>query len=109
MDKRGHESERLVEEALIELKNEEFIEGYKHARVNGELDTAGIDFLIFLKGGAAIPLQVKGNYKQVSKHKTKYPHISAVFVVGNRRSVQNIKKRLKTLISKTIRDTLIFF
>ena len=82
----GLEAEDVVEDALKQLLQEEpRVAGYLRARSADRLDNEGIDFLIFLKGGFALPIQVRSTYRHVTKFHKKHPSIRFILFILRRR------------------------
>lgn len=84
-DDRGKKAEAAVRQALTILEKEKTIPGFYQNRQHGEVDGLGIDFLVYLKGGLILPIQVKvssgdnGNRRQ--KHLKKHPNIPFMIFV----------------------------
>ena len=78
-DDRGKRAEGTVKQALAIMEKEKAIAGFYQNKQHGEVDQLGIDFLVYLKGGFILPIQVKassgdnGNRRQ--KHLKKHPNI----------------------------------
>jgi len=78
-DDRGKRAEGAVKQALAIMEEEKTIAGFYQNKQHGEVDQLGIDFIVYLKGGLILPIQVKvssgdnGNRRQ--KHKKKHPNI----------------------------------
>ena len=102
MGNQPNASERLVEMALRQMQKEGSIIHFIHARRHEQLDSAGIDFIIFFGRGLCISLQVKSRHSGVGKHEKKYPHIEAVIVVKIGEELEEVKKRLGKLVNKYI-------
>lgn len=69
---KGERSENRVEEALQNLAACGEIHHYHRADPEGELDTQGIDFLVFPEPDWIIPLQVKSSVRGREEHLTEY-------------------------------------
>jgi len=84
-DDRGKKAEEAVKQALAIMEKEKTIAGSYQNKQHGEIDGLGIDFLVYLKGGLILPIQVKvsfgdnGNRRQ--KHLKKHPNISFMIFV----------------------------
>lgn len=90
--------ERRTNTALELLKKELPEIAHFHWSVrDGEIDILHTDFLIFLKCGMALPLQVKMTEKSAKKHIKKYPWIPAI-VVNKRTRIGEIAQKIKDLI-----------
>ena len=80
-------AEDVVEEVLKKLKSESIISGFLRNRKNDYLDREGIDFLIFLPNGFALPLQVKtangryGKEEKMKEHLRKHPCVKFLICV----------------------------
>lgn len=94
----GGPTEDAVEEAVRELIKEDlhFI-GYQRAQKNDALDANGIDILIYLRGGLALPLQVKSTYSRREKFHRNHPFIIFVLFVRNISLDKNSEKYKRTL------------
>lgn len=107
----GEPTEDAVEEATKELIKEDpnFV-GYQRAKKNDALDANGIDILIYLRGGLALPLQVKSSYNKLRKFQRNHPLITYVLFVRNisldksseryKRAISYIKRRIKRFAFK---------
>lgn len=93
-------SEQFVDKALKELQEQGRILTYMRANRHKQLDTDGIDFLIFFRNGWSIPLQVKSRTSQIDDHFAKHPQVRAVLVSRSDGSVQAAKKKLLKLFKK---------
>ncbi len=78
-DDRGNRAEEAVKRALGIMQKEGDILGFYQNKKNRELDELGIDFLVYLKGGFILPIQVKASSKDNEnrrvKHLKKHPKI----------------------------------
>ena len=111
----GEPTEDAVEEATKELIKEDphFI-GYQRAKKNDALDANGIDILIYLQGGMALPLQVKSSYSKLRKFQRNHPLIRFVLFVRKisldknseryKGAIFYIKNRLKIFAFRAHRD-----
>lgn len=98
-------SEDIVEQALKELLDEKKITYYLKSKPNFQLDTNGVDFIIFLKGGMALPLQVKRSDIEIPYHFKRYPFVSACITVKGKRINGSVGKT-KDAIMRLIRNCL---
>lgn len=90
-------AEKLVGLALQELKEEDGrIIHFLNVDHNCNVDTDGIDKLIFLAGGLCLPLQVKKKNGEVTHHRKCHPHVKAVIVVKSKRHGQDDVKQIKS-------------
>ncbi len=80
---KGDEAEDIVEEVLKDLSKKGKLFSYHRSRKGKELDAEGVDFLVYLNNGLAVPLQVKAA-PHFKSHFKKHPAIKFVVVVGNR-------------------------
>ena len=87
MPRQENLAEDVVEEVLERLKKDSIISGFLRNRPNDRLDSEGIDFLIFLPSGFALPLQVKtknGRYskeERLKEHLRKHPCVKFLICV----------------------------
>lgn len=51
--------------------------------IDKHLDAIGIDIIIIMRGGLAVPLQIKSSTKHAREHLKHYPTIPFLFVVEN--------------------------
>jgi hypothetical protein len=98
-------AEDIVERVLGKLRTEDRISGFIRNRPNDRLDIEGIDFLIFLKNGLALPLQVKtlsreGNDRKADWHRQKHPLVKfLIFVpIYSKTADEEIEQRLKAIL-----------
>ena len=95
----GEPTENAVEEATRELiKENPCFVGYQRAQKNDALDANGIDILIYLRGGLALPLQVKSTYSKRRKFQRNHPLILFVLFVRNITLDKNSERYKRTLI-----------
>ncbi|MDO8443269.1 MAG: hypothetical protein Q7S81_03395 [bacterium] len=84
-DERGKGAENAVRQALIIMEKEKIVAGFYQNKQHGEIDGLGIDFLVYLKGGLILPLQVKvsckDNENRRQKHMKKHPNIPFMIFV----------------------------
>lgn len=80
-------AEDITESVLSWLKRHGRVSGYLRNNQGDRLDSEGIDFLIFLKNGLAIPLQVKtssnrrNNEEKINEHFRKHPQVKNIIMV----------------------------
>jgi len=80
-------AEDVVEKVLEKIIAEKAISGFIRNRPSDRLDEEGIDFLIFLNNGSALPLQVKTeggkhNFQQkYREHQRKHPLVQFLICV----------------------------
>jgi len=78
-DDRGKKAEGVVRQALTIMEKEKMITGFYQNKQHGEVDGLGIDFLVYLKNGFILPIQVKAscgdNGNRRRKHLQKHPNI----------------------------------
>lgn len=107
----GKEAAEKVRQACEILLKEKKILGFHFSRDNGELDSAGIDFLIYLHGGLIYFGQIKsrksGGYfkKVVEEHHRKHPLVRDVYGITQRDQPWRIALRIRKKINKMIRRT----
>ena len=111
---KGDASEEAVEEALKELFQEGKIRGYIRALKGREIDSHGIDLIVFLKEELSLmfPIQVKSSTKGLAKHLNKHPLIRTVIVVRDlpkdknhaayKATIGNLKKEILVRIKDGI-------
>jgi len=73
--KKGVLNENLEEEALQSLREKGHIFHYFRAEKGGDLDSIGIDFLIWLKTGRILALQVKSSERGRQEHLFEYGYL----------------------------------
>lgn len=85
-DDRGQRAELAVKQALGIMLNEKVISGFYQNKQHGEVDELGIDFLVYLKNGFILPIQVKAgskdNENRRAKHMKKHPNIKFMVFVN---------------------------
>ncbi len=94
----------------------------QHANKNDSLDKGGVDILIFLDCGLALPLQIKSclTSSSLKKHRLRYPHVRFIIsleapkIRKHRRrhasaTAQHfVAKELEELINQAITDVTAF-
>ena len=92
-------AEEIIQTTLQGLKKEKLIATFIRSNKNDYLDQAGIDFLIILNSGYAIPLKVKTDNENIEKgvndHKIKHPEIQFVLCVPTHRFRRDPEKIYK--------------
>lgn len=111
---KGDAAEEAIAEALQALLKEKRIRGYTRAQKGRELDSLGIDFLIFLiEEVVALPIQVKSSFRNLGKHASKHPLVPKVLVVENlspdkpfadKAIIKHLKKEIINFIKNIIRN-----
>lgn len=98
-------AEDIVDRVLKKLQDEGQIPGFIRNNPNDRLDKEGIDFLIFLRDGLALPLQVKTsshkrNGKKAHWHFYKHPLVKfLIFVPVHEADVdEKVEQKLKTIL-----------
>ena len=85
-DDRGKRAEEAVRQALSIMEKEGVIAGYYKNKKCGEVDELGIDFLVYLRNGFILPIQVKAaskdNENRRVKHIKKHPRILFMIFVN---------------------------
>ena len=85
-DDRGQRAEKAVKQALGIMEKEKTIVGSYQNKQHGEVDELGIDFLVYLKNGLILPIQVKtaskDNENRHAKHMKKHPHVKFLIFVN---------------------------
>jgi hypothetical protein len=106
-------AEELVEQVLRWLQRKERISGYLRNNPSDRLDSEGIDFLIFLRNGLALPLQVKtssserDNRDKMREHFRKHPKIRHIIMVEIHRDDRNaVHRHIARTIRLMIRDSM---
>lgn len=78
-------AENVIETVLQRLRDKKKIAGFHRSKKNDSLDASGIDFLIILNNGLAIPLQCKTysrkNDLRLTEHRRKHPEIKYIIFV----------------------------
>lgn len=105
-------SEDIVQRVLEKLEKEKLIAGFLRNRPSDRLDSEGIDFLIFLNNGKALPLQVKTFNRKYSKedkmreHLRKHPLVRNLICVptylaqsDEERMLREVEKELRKILS----------
>ena len=86
-------------------KEKNLITEWRKARDNGELDSDGVDFIIYLQSGLAIPFQLKYTGKNVQRRRNRlvkhhlalHPHIKFIFVMTKKDLVHSKENTQKLL------------
>ncbi len=103
-DDRGAKAEEAVKKALGIMEKERGINGFYQNKKNGEVDELGIDFLVYLKGGLILPIQVKASSKDNEnrrlKHLKKHPKINLIIFVD----VEMYKKRPEKVLDSILKE-----
>jgi len=85
-DDRGKRAEGAVKEALDLMVKEKTIAGFHQNKKCGEVDELGIDFIVYLKCGLIMPIQVKAaskdNENRRQKHLKKHPFVPFMIFVN---------------------------
>lgn len=85
-DDRGQKAEAAVKQALCIMEKERTIVGSYQNKQHGEVDELGIDFLVYLKNGFILPIQVKAgskdNENRRTKHIKKHPNVKFLIFVN---------------------------
>jgi len=84
-DDRGKRAEYAVKQSLAIMEKEKTIVGFYQNKQHGEIDGLGMDFVVYLKGGLILPIQVKvsckDNKNRRTKHLKKHPNIPFMIFV----------------------------
>ena len=94
-------AEDFVERILNKFKNDGRIKGFLRNHQSDRLDAEGIDFLIFMKNGWALPLQVKsGNARdhreeKLREHLHKHPLVLYLICVPTYLLESNLERAEK--------------
>jgi hypothetical protein len=85
-DDRGRKAEEAVAQVLAIMIKNGLMAGFYQNKRHGEVDELGIDFLVYLKNGFILPIQVKAaskdNENRCAKHLKKHPHVPFVIFVN---------------------------
>ena len=85
-DDRGKKAEAVVKQVLGIMEKEGEIIGSYQNKQHGEVDELGIDFIVYLKGGLILPIQVKAaskdNDNRRAKHMKKHPNVKFMIFVN---------------------------
>lgn len=104
--------EQIVEQALCCLIGKGQVLHFIHSRASDQYDAEGLDFLVYLKGGLALPIQVKADCgscsctdnerrkKVTRKHLRKHPYVRCVVFVNP--VMENEIRRVERQISGKI-------
>lgn len=101
------ETELLFRETLEELKKENKISGFIHAKKNGDIDSNGIDFLVFLIGGLSVTVQIKSLSAKIEEHLRKHPLVQLVIIAQcskNNADRERIRKELEKEFIERVND-----
>lgn len=83
---RGFIAEDAVRMVLINLERGCEIGGFYQNKPNGEIDMLGIDFLVYLKNGFILPIQVKASLQNtkasIAMHLKRHPHVPFMIFVN---------------------------
>jgi hypothetical protein len=71
-DDRGRKAEDIVRQALAIMTKEKIEAGFYKNQQHKEVDELGIDFLVYLKGGFILPLQVKVSCRDNANRRSKH-------------------------------------
>ena len=97
-------AEEIVQTVLGKLQKEKLIAKSIRSKRNEDLDIGGIDFLIILNSGYAIPLQVKTDNRHIEKklaeHQDKHSEIKFVLCVPTHRFRRDPGKIYKVIEAK---------
>lgn len=117
----GPEAEQATKEAADELQNEDKrITGYIKAEFSDRLDHEGIDIMIFVSGGLALPIQIRSSHRRAHSFKTKHPLIKYVLFIRKkplldknssyyRSTLEYIKRKMVQFVNRALRDAVIAF
>ncbi len=107
-------AEEIVEEVLNQKQKRGCISGFLRNQSNDQLDVAGIDFLIFLHNGLALPLQVKTHSNKdnmevkLQEHRRKHPCVKYVLVVDiHNRDRDGLYKDIDKTIRGMIKEAML--
>ncbi len=85
-DDRGKKAEAVVRQVLSIMEKEREIAGSYQNKQHGEVDELGIDFIVYLKNGFILPIQVKAgskdNENRRAKHMKKHPNVKFMIFVN---------------------------
>ena len=84
-DDRGRKAEDVVGQVLAMMEKEGLVVGSYRNKQHGEVDELGMDFLVYLRNGLILPVQVKAaskdNENRRCKHLKKHPHVPFLIFV----------------------------
>lgn len=117
----GLEGERAAEEAVRELVKENplLFVGYLRAKSSDRLDSEGIDIMVFVRGGFALPLQIRTTRKKIRRFNKIHPLVRFVLVIKKqlhhnnaldrntplyRGTLDYIKRKVQDFTRRAIRD-----
>lgn len=104
-------AEEIVVVILTRMKEEKEISGFLRSRHSDHWDAEGLDFLIFLESGLAIPLQVKTENlrhpyeKQYDEHIKKHPLVKflvSIPVHFHSREPERVYSKAQSLLKEII-------
>ncbi|MCL5017302.1 MAG: hypothetical protein M1155_01385 [Patescibacteria group bacterium] len=85
-DDRGRRAEEVVGQVLAIMEKEGLIAGSYRNKQHGEVDELGIDFLVYMRNGLILPVQVKAaskdNENRRCKHLKKHPYVPFMIFVN---------------------------
>jgi hypothetical protein len=103
-DDRGRRAEEAVGQVLAMMEKEGLIVGSYRNKQHGEVDELGIDFLVYLRNGLILPVQVKAASKDNDdrryKHLKKHPHVPFMVFVN----LELYKVRPEKALSNILED-----
>ena len=103
-DDRGKGAEGAVRQDLVIMEKEKTIAGFYQNKQHGEVDGLGIDFLVYLKNGFILPMQVKvscgDNGNRRHKHLKKHPNISFMIFVDLELHKKHPEKELDRIVKE---------
>lgn len=99
----GPEGEQAAEEAVRELIKEDprFI-GCLRAKNSDRLDSEGIDIMVFVRGGFALPLQIRTTRKKINRFAIVHPLVRFVLVIKKQLRRKNALDRNSPLYRGTL-------
>ncbi len=117
----GPEAEQATVEAAKELVNEDKrIPGYIKSEFSDRLDHEGIDIMLFVIGGLALPIQIRSSHRRAHSFKTKHPLIKYVLFIRKkplldknssyyRSTLEYIKRKMIQFVTRALRDAVTAF
>lgn len=108
-----NEAELKVKTVLEQLVSQGLILGFIHSKPNGQIDADGMDFLLKLKGGLLLPIQVKERNcgtrckKVVEMHFGRHPLVLFILFVNIKKKnhVWTLEKKIRRFIRKASVNT----